>query len=62
MMCLLLTKVCNYKLETKTHLLGPLLDGLDIVPEHKSKIREVMASIIACRRNVTPHTGNTELT
>ncbi len=61
-MCLLSTKVCNYKLETKTYLLGPFLDGLDIRPEHKSKIREVMASVSACRTNVTPYAGNIDLT
>ena len=54
--------MCNYKFETKSYLLGPYLDGLDIKPEHKQRIREVLASVKTCRMNVTPYNGNTDLT
>jgi hypothetical protein len=54
--------VCNYKFDAKTYLLGPYLDGLDIKPDHKQKIREVLASVKACRMNVTPYSGNIDLT
>ena len=54
--------MCNYKFDTKAHLLGPYLDGLDIKPEHKQKIREVLTSVKACRTHVTPYSGNIDLT
>jgi hypothetical protein len=49
------TQVCNYKLDAHAYLLGLWLDGLDIAPDCKAKIREVMKTISSCRSNVSPY-------
>ena len=54
--------MCNYKKAAHIYLTGQFLDGLDIKPDHKNKIREVTKSVEMCRKHVTPYSGALDLT
>ena len=45
----------NLKVDARTYLLGDWLDGVNINPQCKSKIRECLSSFEAVRRDLTPH-------
>ena len=47
--------VCTLKLDARTYLLGPWLDGLDINPTTKSKAREIFASVENVRQWLSPY-------
>jgi len=50
-----MVSVLNLKFDARTYLLGDWLDGMNLNPQCKAKIRDALSSFEAVRRDLTPY-------